>query len=302
MRVMKLGVIGSLAMAAFVATFSTPAFGQDGRLIGGGSGITVFEDRNFRGDAATYNGDMSSLPSKFNNKISSLRVGNGETWQICDQNNYRGQCVNVTGEESDLGRNNWDNKISSLRRVSGNGGGWGGGSAQRPPSWAEGTFYSTNANPPLSLTINSSGYVTVVREGTTYNGRYTRNGFYLNNDNHTVTRSGNSIITYNTNTRERVTFSRNSGGWNPGFPGGGGVTPPSWAQGTYYSRDANPPLTLTINRDGTVIVVREGTTYYGRYTNNGFFLNNDNHTVTRSGNTIRTYNTNSRETVNFRKR
>ena len=92
MRVFKFGLLTSVAVLAIGAAFSSDVVGQDGRLIGGGSGITVFEDRNFRGDAATYQNDISNLPSRFNNKISSVRVGNGEQWQFCDQSNYRGQC------------------------------------------------------------------------------------------------------------------------------------------------------------------------------------------------------------------
>ena len=71
MRVLKLGLLSSIALAAFVAGLSLEVLGQDERLIGGGPGITVFEDRNFRGDATTYNSNMSNLPSRFNNRISS---------------------------------------------------------------------------------------------------------------------------------------------------------------------------------------------------------------------------------------
>lgn len=86
----------------------------------GGVGITVFKDRNFRGSSATYTNEMSDLSrAGFNNNISSLRIGPGEQWEVCDQPNFRGTCVVVSGEESDLRRNNWNDRISSFRRVGG---------------------------------------------------------------------------------------------------------------------------------------------------------------------------------------
>ena len=99
----------------------TAAFGQQAELIGGGVGITVFRDRDFRGTAATYRTDIPSLVrTEFNDQISSIRVAAGEQWEVCEDVNYRGRCVIVSGEETDLRRNSWDNMISSMRRVRGN--------------------------------------------------------------------------------------------------------------------------------------------------------------------------------------
>ena len=90
----------------------------DLRGMGGGSGITVFADRNFRGKTATYNYDVSNLDGTgFNDRISSIRVARGERWEVCEHANYAGNCVVVFGQERDLRQNGWDNKISSLRRV-----------------------------------------------------------------------------------------------------------------------------------------------------------------------------------------
>lgn len=303
MRVMRLGILGSITMAAFVAAFSTPAIGQDTRMIGGGSGITVFEDRNFRGDAATYNSDMSNLPSRFNNKISSLRVGNGETWQICDQANYRGQCVNVTGEEYDLGRNDWDNRISSMRRVGGGwgGGGGGGGQTSRPPSWAVGTFYS--AYPSITLTINSNGRIDVVNQGQSYQGRFYNNRIYLNNDVSTIQRWGNGIRTYNQSTGQTTDYSR-GGGSGPGWgDNGNGPTtpPPSWAVGNFRSVN-NEDIRLQIDRNGRITVNNSGSVFYGRYYGGQIYLNNDVSTVSQNGNGIQTYNRNTGQTTVYRRR
>ena len=98
----------------------TNSFAQQAELIGGGVGITVFRDRDFRGAAATYRNDMPNLmETGFNDQISSIRVSSGEQWEVCEHINYGGRCVVISGEESDLRQNSWDNLISSIRRVRG---------------------------------------------------------------------------------------------------------------------------------------------------------------------------------------
>lgn len=118
-------VLGSyLIVFTFIFTLAVAKAGaQVEERAMGGIGLTVFVDRDFRGSSATYTSDMPSLAGVgFNRNISSLRVGANEQWQICDQPNYRGTCVVVYGEERDLRRNNWDNRIQSFRRVGGGGG------------------------------------------------------------------------------------------------------------------------------------------------------------------------------------
>ena len=304
MRVLKLGLLSSIALVAFVAALTTEIIGQDERMIGGGSGITVFEDRNFRGDAATYNGNVSNLPSRFNNRISSVRVGPGETWQICDQANYRGQCVNVSGEESDLGRNDWDNRISSMRRVggggSGGGGGWGSGQA-RPPSWAIGTFYS--AYPSVTMTIASNGQVQSNIGGQIYYGRYTSQGIRSNDDGSlaTISRLGNGIRTYNRSTGQTIDFTRNWGGGG-GDGGWDGPTsaPPGWAIGTFESDNGN--IRMTIRSNGQVTTRIGDNTYNGRYYYGSIYSNGEVATVSQDRNGIRTYNRTSGVYLNFRRR
>jgi hypothetical protein len=108
----------------------TAGFAQQAEMIGGGVGITVFRDRDFRGTAATYRNDIPNLAgTEFNDQISSIRVGAGEQWEVCERANYGGRCVVVSGEESDLRRNSWDNMISSIRRV---GGGYPGPGPDNP--------------------------------------------------------------------------------------------------------------------------------------------------------------------------
>lgn len=84
----------------------------------GGIGITVFQDRNFRGRTLTFQRDIPNLRSyNMDRRISSLRIGPGEQWEVCASPNFRGGCVVVSGEESDLRRNGWNDRIASVRRV-----------------------------------------------------------------------------------------------------------------------------------------------------------------------------------------
>ena len=105
------------AVVIFLSSISV--FAQDERFMGG-RGITVFKDRDFRGASASWQTDVANLAgTAFNDQISSIRIGQGEEWETCRDANYRGQCVIVSGQESDLRKNSWDNKISSFRRVRG---------------------------------------------------------------------------------------------------------------------------------------------------------------------------------------
>ena len=296
MRVLKVGLLSSIALVAFGAAFSAEVRGQDPRMIGGGAGITVYEDSNFRGDAATYNSNMSNLPSRFNNRISSIRVGNGETWQVCDQANYRGQCVNVSGEESNLGDNNWNDRISSMRRISGGGWNGGGGGATRPPNWAVGTWYWTNGN--RTMVINSNGSVTVNDQGRYSQGTYNNGNINLEGTTSSITRTGNGIRTYNRSSGEVSDYSRswNGGGW------GNVVNAPSWAVGNWRWTNGSG-RTMSITSDGRVSVFNRGSGYtYGYFTSqNSFVLEGVTSTVNRDGNRIRTYNQGTGEVSDYRR-
>lgn len=109
-------VYSLLVIAAIGATMVSSA--QERQM--GGVGITVFNDQNFRGKSSTFRRDVSDLePLGINDRVSSLRVGPGEQWEVCEHSNYQGRCVVVSGEESDLRRNSWNDVISSMRRVRG---------------------------------------------------------------------------------------------------------------------------------------------------------------------------------------
>src|SRR5262245_19989381 len=96
---------------------SLGAHAQERQL--GGVGITVFADSNFKGKSATIRDQVSDLDKLgLNDRISSIRVAPGEYWEVCENVNFKGRCVVVSGEERRLVPGDWDNIISSIRRVS----------------------------------------------------------------------------------------------------------------------------------------------------------------------------------------
>lgn len=119
---MRMTTCVALVVAAVALMAARPAAQERGV---GGVGLTVFEDRNYRGDNATFLRDEPSLgASGLDRRISSLRVGPGEFWEACDQPNFRGRCQVFSGVEADLRRVSWDNRIRSVRRVQGGAGGY----------------------------------------------------------------------------------------------------------------------------------------------------------------------------------
>jgi Beta/Gamma crystallin len=97
----------------------------------GGVGMTIFEDPGYRGRSATFRDDVPDLRKfNLNDRISSLTIARGETWEVCIDIDYGGRCQVFTGTEPDLrNRGGWNDEISSMRRIRG-GSGRGG---VRPP-------------------------------------------------------------------------------------------------------------------------------------------------------------------------
>jgi len=206
-----------------------------------------------------------------------------------------------------------------------NGGGWnggnnGGGRTSTPPSWAQGTFYSSDG---ITLSIGRDGRVQAVNGGQSYDGTFYNNRIYLNGDTSTISRNGNGVRTYNQSNGQYTNYSRtnngggwnggnNGGGWNGGNNGSGGwnddygnwngngalSSPPSWARGKYRSPDG---IELQIRSNGQVFVVNGGQTFYGRFYNNRIYLNGDASTIARTGNGFSTYNLNTRQTTYYSK-
>ena len=85
-----------------------------------GEGITVSDDVNFQGATVSFRGDVPDLRDvQFNDRISSLQVAPGESWEVCENANYGGRCIVVTGAERDLRTRGLNDVISSMRRVQG---------------------------------------------------------------------------------------------------------------------------------------------------------------------------------------
>lgn len=85
------------------------------------NGAVVFTDPNFGGQAMTLRGPVPNLvPSGMNDKISSIQIPDGESWEVCQDVDYGNQCQVLTGSISDLRRMGWNDRISSLRPVGSN--------------------------------------------------------------------------------------------------------------------------------------------------------------------------------------
>jgi hypothetical protein len=83
-----------------------------------GRGITVYTDPDFRGQSTTIRDDTPDLRGYgLNDKISSIEVPNGESWEMCQDVNYGNRCQVISGSVSDLRSMGWNDRISSLRRV-----------------------------------------------------------------------------------------------------------------------------------------------------------------------------------------
>jgi len=160
---MRIELVPSLMAIVLLGT-ATLCSAQTGRQMGG-VGITVFVDRDFRGTARTFHNDVPDLRSYgMDNRISSLRIGPGEMWEVCAAPHYRGGCVVVSGDEPDLRRNNWNDKINSLRRFRG-----GVGPGNPPPGGDYIVFFNqtnfrgspTNFSGPVSSLNRRAQSVTI---------------------------------------------------------------------------------------------------------------------------------------------
>jgi len=93
--------------------------GRDDREVRGAAGLRAWDDVNFGGEAAAFSGDVADLREfRFNDRISSLQVPPGESWEVCEDTYFAGRCIIVSGSEPDLRRRGLNDAITSIRRVS----------------------------------------------------------------------------------------------------------------------------------------------------------------------------------------
>jgi len=85
-----------------------PGFSRAPRLV-------LFDQRNFRGQSVQVDEATTSL-SGFDGRAESVQVEGG-TWEICTEASYRGRCVVVSADASDLGRIGLRNNVGSARPV-----------------------------------------------------------------------------------------------------------------------------------------------------------------------------------------
>src|SRR5437870_2983457 len=101
------------AMLILTSVFSMSAAAQTRRY---GAGITVFTNPNFGGESVSFRDDTPDLTAyKLNDKISSLEITDGESWEVCQDVNYGNRCQVFSGSVSDLRSMGWNDRISSLR-------------------------------------------------------------------------------------------------------------------------------------------------------------------------------------------
>lgn len=96
--------------AACLLLFGVPAAAE----------ITLYEDENFGGQRFTARGPIPNLGnSGFNDRASAADVRGGP-WQLCTDANYRGECVTLDpGTYRTLGAMGLNDRVSSIREVSG---------------------------------------------------------------------------------------------------------------------------------------------------------------------------------------
>ncbi len=262
-----------------IGTFSTRNPETGGSIIltvnSNGSVIVNFDGRT---SSATMNGTrltndgVVARVSRINNGIRTTRTDNGE-------------------------------RIDYFRSGNGGDNGNGGGNV---PNWAVGTFYGRNPNNGrnIILTIYNNGSVNINADGATSSA--TLNGETMSNNGITsrISKLNNGIRTTRNDNGERIDYYLNNSGGNNGGNNGNVGDVPSWAVGTFSTRNPennNSIITLTINRDGSVVINFDGsisyaTMYKDRLTNNGITSK-----VTKINNGIRTTRTDNGQRIDYYK-
>ena len=82
--------------------------------------VTLYQQERFFGPTFVANGPINNLDRYgFNDRASSAIVDHGN-WQVCEDSNFQGRCIVLRpGQYASLGAMGLNNRISSIRRVSG---------------------------------------------------------------------------------------------------------------------------------------------------------------------------------------
>jgi hypothetical protein len=82
-------------------------------------GLTVWADADYKGANTTFTADTPDISGTgLARLISSLRVGQGETWEVCTEPHYAGRCRRFTSGVPNLQTVQLNDLIMSVRRVS----------------------------------------------------------------------------------------------------------------------------------------------------------------------------------------
>lgn len=154
-----------LLSAVFLSAF-LPGVNAQGQRQWAGIGLAVYEHADFQGLNATFIEDMPDLSQTgLDRQISSLRVAQGEVWQVCTEPNYRGRCQLFSGQETNLDNNGWNDVIASARRIQG--GGNRGGGIGRGGGGGRGAAAVDRGTIELFAGTNYSGQRQIVTEAET---------------------------------------------------------------------------------------------------------------------------------------
>src|SRR5215210_348499 len=78
----------------------------------GNRGVTVYADPDFRGESATFRDDTPDMRGYgLNDKVSSIEVPNGDTWEICQDIHFGNRCQIISGSISNLREIGWNDRI-----------------------------------------------------------------------------------------------------------------------------------------------------------------------------------------------
>lgn len=78
--------------------------------------ITVYEHSNYNGESRTYYGTNPNIGSIFNDKTTSYRVTNGETWVLYDDSSYKGRRHIARGNNPNVG-DRFNDRMTSLEKL-----------------------------------------------------------------------------------------------------------------------------------------------------------------------------------------
>ena len=107
----------SLAVLITVSCVSSDLLAQR-RADRGYSGITVYEDPDFRGTSVTFRDEIADLRRHgLNDRITSLEIDGNQAWELCQDVNFGGRCRVFDDTVYDLREEGWNDRVSSIRPV-----------------------------------------------------------------------------------------------------------------------------------------------------------------------------------------